>query len=103
MAKAIEVVADGKPTAIQIRNVYYMFLYAWDQFTGNRETELQVSESTNLVELFVKVLLSGARRLMRRGLDRGYLEVVEETSSPRGRFIIGESLKRTTYLRGTTV
>jgi 5-methylcytosine-specific restriction enzyme subunit McrC len=55
------------------------------------------------VDLFAKVLINGVRRLLRRGLDRHYLEVEEETASPRGRFLLSETFKRTTLIRGRAV
>jgi 5-methylcytosine-specific restriction enzyme subunit McrC len=89
--------------AIPIQNLYYLFLYAWDRFPEGQAIEVDATDSPDLVDLFAKVLISGVRRLLRRGLDRHYLEVEEETASPRGRFLLSETFKRSTLIRGRAV
>lgn len=86
------------------RNLYYMLLYAWGHFRAG-ETELVGSDdSPNLPTLLAKVLNSHAHRLLRRGLDRGYLALAEEGRSIRGRILVSEIAKRQTVkLRGTAV
>jgi 5-methylcytosine-specific restriction enzyme subunit McrC len=90
-------------SSIPIQNLYYLFLYAWDRFPEGEAIEVAATHSPDLVDLFAKVLLSGVRRLLRRGLDRHYLEVEEETASPRGRFLLSETFKRSTLIRGHAV
>jgi 5-methylcytosine-specific restriction enzyme subunit McrC len=90
-------------SSIPIQNLYYLFLYAWDRFPEGQAIEVAATDSPDLVDLFAKVLLSSTRRLLRRGLDRHYLEVEEETASPRGRFLLSETFKRSTLIRGRAV
>jgi 5-methylcytosine-specific restriction enzyme subunit McrC len=90
-------------SSIPIQNLYYLFLYARDRFPEGQAIEVAATHSPDLVDLFAKVLLSGTRRLLRRGLDRHYLEVEEETASPRGRFLLSETFKRSTLIRGRAV
>ena len=103
MAKQIEVVAASPKSPIEILNLYYMFLYVWEDFDGAETEDVKLSESTDLVNLFAQGLRNGLRRLLRRGLDRGYHDVIEETRSPRGRFLFGESIKQASYLRSAAV
>ena len=103
MAKQAEVVEGDHKSQIEIRNLYYIFLYAWGYFEGTETTDLGISMGTDLINLFAIVLRNGLRRLMRRGLDRGYQEVIEETRSPRGRFLLGDTVKRASLLRNTSV
>ena len=81
-----------------------MLLYAWGCF---REGEMQLvgsDESPNLPTLLAGVLNVHAHRLMRQGLDRGYVGVIEESRTIRGRLLLGEMAKRQTLkLRGTAV
>ncbi|MDC0887356.1 hypothetical protein OAS19_06165 [Altererythrobacter sp.] len=81
-----------------------MLLYAWGCF---REGELQLvgsDESLNLATLLASVLNVHTHRLMRQGLDRGYVDVTEESRTIRGRLLLGEMAKRQTLaLRGTAV
>lgn len=103
MAKQAEVVREARTSRIEITNLYYMFLYAWGYFEGAEVAEVEISETTDLTNLFAKVLGKGLRRLLRRGLDGGYRETVEETRSPRGRFLLGDSIQRASFLKNSVV
>jgi len=84
---------------IPIQNVYYLLLYAWDRFTPTRQIEVGADQSPYLPNLLARILLEGTRGLLRRGVDRGYMGYSEELTSPRGRFLLGETLKRASYTR----
>jgi 5-methylcytosine-specific restriction enzyme subunit McrC len=84
---------------IPILNAYYLFLYAWDLFREGRSIDIGTTDRTDLPNLFAKVLESGTKRLLRRGLDRGYQEIIEETSAPRGRFLLADTIKRASLTR----
>lgn len=91
-------------TEIPIRNLYYLFCYAWARFPDQAgPVEVGIDECPDLPNLFARVLINSANRLMRRGLDRGYREFIEETRSPRGRMLLGEIVKRQSLLRGAVV
>lgn len=82
------------PSAIPIRNLYYLFCYAWNRFEEGRSVEVGATDSPDLFSLFAKVILNATHRLLRRGLDRGYVVVSEDTACLRGRVVIGETIKR---------
>jgi 5-methylcytosine-specific restriction enzyme subunit McrC len=86
--------------SIPIRNVYYLLLYAWDQFTPKNQAEVGVESSFDLPNLLGRVLAEGTRRLLRRGSDRGYIGCVDELTGPRGRFLLAEAIKRSSFVRG---
>ena len=88
---------------IPIRNLYFIFCYAWAQFPGGETVDVGIDECPDLQNLFSKILIEGANRLIRRGLNRGYREVVEETRSPRGRLILEQIVKEQTLRRGVVV
>jgi 5-methylcytosine-specific restriction enzyme subunit McrC len=83
------------PRAIPVRNLYYLFLYAWDRLPEGGAVDVSGVEGPELPNLLAKVLLEGTRRLLRRGLDRGYVERDEDTARPRGRMLVGETVSRT--------
>ncbi|NOJ39981.1 5-methylcytosine restriction system specificity protein McrC [Bradyrhizobium australiense] len=85
---------------IPIRNIYYLFCYAWERFPEGGSTEAGVDDCPDLPNLFARVLINGARRLLRRGLDRGYISFEEELRSPRGRLLIDRTIKEQTLQRG---
>lgn len=88
---------------IPIRNLYYLFCYAWERYPEGGAVEVGVDECPDLPNLFARVLLNGLNRLLRRGLDRGYIESEGELRSPRGRILVDASLKAQTWERGTLV
>ncbi len=86
------------------RNLYYMLLYGWGHFCEGELRLVGTDESPNLPTLLAKVLNFHSHRLMRQGLDRGYVDVKEEGRSIRGRLLMGDMAKRQTLkLRGTAV
>jgi 5-methylcytosine-specific restriction enzyme subunit McrC len=88
---------------IPIRNLYYLFVYAWAQFPGGRFVETGVDDSPDLPNLFAAILSTGVRTLLRRGLDRGYQTLTEELIGPRGRLRLDRMIAEATLLRGTAV
>lgn len=88
---------------IPIRNLYYLFLYAWARFPGGAIGEVGVDQSPDIPTLFAKLLSAGTRRLFRRGLDRGYETFTEDLVGPRGRLRLDRMIKEATHLRGMAV
>jgi 5-methylcytosine-specific restriction enzyme subunit McrC len=88
---------------IPVRNIYYLLLYAWGHFKSGGIRGVGTDESPDLPNLLGKVLNTGVHRLLRRGLDRGYIEVTEETRSPRGKLRLDLMTKQQTMLRGFAV
>ena len=88
---------------IPIRNLYFIFCYAWAQFPAGEAVDVAIDQCPDLQNLFAKVLVEGVNRLVRRGLDRGYRETVEETRSPRGRLLLDLIAKEQTLRRGTVI
>jgi 5-methylcytosine-specific restriction enzyme subunit McrC len=88
---------------IPIRNLYYLFCYAWERFPEGGAVEVGVDDCPDLPNLFARLLVNSAHRLMRRGLDRGYRGLIEETRAPRGRMLLDEIVKGQTLRRGALV
>ena len=82
---------------------YFLVIYAWDQLAEGELVDVAADDSKTAVELFARVLTNGARRLLRRGFDRGYLDQIEQTPQPRGKFNISASIGRLAWQSGTMV
>ncbi|MFM7009522.1 MAG: 5-methylcytosine-specific restriction endonuclease system specificity protein McrC [Betaproteobacteria bacterium] len=78
---------------IPIENIYYLFCYAWNRFEEAQKIPMGGAHSPDLPNLLARVLLSGVRAVMRRGLDRGYLPHQDEIATVRGRIELGPSLR----------
>jgi 5-methylcytosine-specific restriction enzyme subunit McrC len=79
--------------AIPVENIYFLFCYAWNRFEEARSIPIGGTASPDLPNLLGRVLLHGARALLRRGLDRNYQDWSEEISTVRGRIELGASLQ----------
>lgn len=79
---------------IPIQNIYYLLCYAWDQLDEGRVVDVEGVDSPELADLFGHVLASGTRHVLRRGLDRGYVPVREDTPRLKGRIDFDETLRR---------
>ncbi len=86
--RVIEVAAT-----IPIRNLYYLFLYAWNRFEEGRPVDVGGVDSPELVDLFGKVLAGGLKRLIRRGIRRSYVSVHEDLSRLKGRVNFAGSME----------
>lgn len=86
---------SGMSTApgIPIENIYFLYCYAWNRFEEARSIPIGGTSSPDLPNLLGRVLLHGARALMRRGLDRNYQDWSEEIPTVRGRIELGASLR----------
>lgn len=87
---------------ITVRNIYYLLLYAWDKFDEGRMVSIDAEPDTDLVNLLALVLTRGIDQLLRRGLDRGYLSVVEELAGIRGKLDLSTSIKSNLLPRART-
>jgi len=70
---------------IPIANIYYLFCYAWNRFEEAEHLAVGADECPDLPNLLAKVLISGARALLHRGLDRGYQPFQDNIGTVRGR------------------
>ena len=79
---------------IPVANLYYLLLYAWDRLEEGRTVDVSGVEHGRTLDLVARVLDAGARRALRRGLDRGYAPRTEATARLRGRVAFGPSVQR---------
>jgi 5-methylcytosine-specific restriction enzyme subunit McrC len=78
---------------IPIANIYYLFCYAWNRFEEAKALSTGTEESPDLPNLLAKVLLTGTKALIRRGLDRGYRLHQEDLGTVRGRIELEGSIR----------
>jgi 5-methylcytosine-specific restriction enzyme subunit McrC len=88
---------------IPIANIYYLLCYAWDALEEKQDVaDVGATDSTELLDLFARVLVSGTRRLIRRGLDRGYLLQEDEIPGVRGKLLVTQTVRRSSLRQGRT-
>jgi 5-methylcytosine-specific restriction enzyme subunit McrC len=79
---------------IPILNLYYLLCYAWNRLDEKEIVSAQPLEMQHMVDLLGNVLVNGVSYLLRKGLDRGYLPISEETGTIRGRINFQTTLRK---------
>lgn len=79
---------------IPIQNIYYLLCYAWDKLEERDVVAVESLDTTDLANLFARVLVNGTNHLLKRGFDRGYVQRHEWTSRLRGRVCFQEAIRR---------
>ena len=86
--------------SIPVHNVYYLLCYAWNALDEGRLVDVDTIRPRHVVDLLASVLASGTKHLLRRGLDRGYLEHRERLSTIRGRIELAPTIRRGLHRQG---
>lgn len=89
--------------SIPIRNIYYLLLYAWDRLDERDDACVGGLETTQLVELFGRILHGTTTRIFRRGIDKSYRAATELVTGARGRIELTPTLRQDLLARGQTV
>src|SRR5262245_12373686 len=87
---------------IAIKNLFYLLLYAWDALDQCQMTSVDAEPETDLLNLLASVLCRGVDRLLRGGVDRGYLFQQEEILGIRGKLDLSATLKANLMSRART-
>jgi 5-methylcytosine-specific restriction enzyme subunit McrC len=85
---------------IPVQNIYYLLCYAWNHFEEGDISDVASSDFDNVVDLLASVLCRGTGRLLKKGLDRGYLEQEEVLSTIRGRIDVSFTVRHGLHHRG---
>lgn len=88
---------------IPIKNIYYLLCYAWNKLEESERIKIDVEEQTQLLDLFAKVLINATKMLIKRGLDRNYIENMQEISGIKGKLQTSQTLKSNLLLKRKTL
>lgn len=87
---------------VPVRNLYYLFAYAWDQFPIAADADSGEDAGPDGTTLLTRVLVVGMLRQLRRGLDRIYVSQEKELVGVRGRVDVARTLTGSLLQRGRT-
>lgn len=87
---------------VPVQNIYYLLSYAWNKLEECDRVAVQVVGETDLVNLLAKVLYNASKLLLKRGLDKAYLERRHEVIGIKGKLDLSETLKRNLLSRQRT-
>jgi 5-methylcytosine-specific restriction enzyme subunit McrC len=79
---------------IPIKNLFFILCYSWGRLDEGELVRASVDDVKTPQDLLARVLVNGANRVLKDGLDRGYLEFAEESSSLRGKIDFSGSISR---------
>lgn len=84
---------------IPVANIYYLLCYAWNKLQEKDRVAVDAEACNTLPDLFARVLYSGASYLLKKGLDRDYIEHEEALSGVKGKIDFSSSAKQNLLIR----
>ncbi len=88
---------------IPIENIYYLLCYAWNKLDEKERVSIDVDDKTELLDLFAKILINGSKILLKRGIDRNYIEVTEELAGVKGKLEFSQTVKQGILFKQRTI
>lgn len=88
---------------IPIQNLYYLLCYAWNKLDERDRVNVDALDSTELLDLFAKILIRGTTRLLKQGLDRDYIDHEDVVNGVKGKLLLTSSIKRNTLRQLRTI
>jgi 5-methylcytosine-specific restriction enzyme subunit McrC len=79
---------------IPIKNLFFILCYAWGRLDEGELVSASIDEVSTPQDLLARILINGSNRILKDGLDRGYLEFAEESSSLRGKIDFSTSISK---------
>ena len=88
---------------IPIENIYYLLCYAWNKLDEKERVNVAIDDKTELLDLFAKVLINATKMLLKRGIDKNYIDHAEEISGVKGKIQISQTLKSNLLFKQKTI
>jgi len=88
---------------IPIENIYYLLCYAWNKLDEKDRVAVSIDDKTELLDLFAKVLINATKILLKRGIDKSYVDYTEELAGVKGKLDVSQTLKRNILFKQKTI
>ena len=79
---------------IPLQNLYYLLAYAWDCDKSSGVRSIKGLSAKTPMDLIAELLVGTVDRLLRRGLDQGYVDHCVDLRSPRGKMDLSVTARR---------
>jgi 5-methylcytosine-specific restriction enzyme subunit McrC len=79
---------------IPVKNLFFLLSYGWDVNWDLEWSAISGDQSGDPLNLLTRILVSSTDRLIRRGVDRGYVAYSGEILGVRGRIDLSTTIKR---------
>ena len=88
---------------IPIENIYYLLCYAWNTLEEKEQVDVTVDDHSQIIDLLSRVLINGTRIILKKGLDKHYVEEVNEIAGIRGKLALGQTIKHNLLHKQRTI
>jgi len=88
---------------IPIENIYYLLCYAWNKLDEKDRVSITIDDKTELLDLFAKVLINASRMLLKRGIDKSYIDNTSEIAGVKGKLEMSQTLKSNLLFKQRTI
>lgn len=88
---------------IPIQNIYFLLCYAWNKLEEKDKVKVDIEDSTQLLDLFAKIIINGSKILLKRGIDRSYVNKNDEIAGIKGKLLLADTIKGNLLLKQKTV
>jgi 5-methylcytosine-specific restriction enzyme subunit McrC len=88
---------------IPIENIYYLLCYAWNKLDEKERVNVSIDDKTELLDLFAKILINATKMLLKRGIDKNYIDYTEELAGVKGKVQISQTLKSNLLFKQRTI
>ena len=88
---------------IPIENIYYLLCYAWNKLDEKERVNVSIDDKTELLDLFAKILINATKMLLKRGIDKNYIDYTEELAGIKGKVQISQTLKSNLLFKQRTI
>jgi 5-methylcytosine-specific restriction enzyme subunit McrC len=88
---------------IPIENIYFLLCYAWNKLDEKERVNVSIDDKTELLDLFAKVLINATKMLIKRGIDKNYIDHTEELAGVKGKVQLSQTLKSNLLFKQRTI
>ena len=88
---------------IPIENIYYLLCYAWNKLDEKDRVSVSIDDKTELLDLFAKVLINASKMLLKRGIDKSYVDHTSELAGVKGKLEMSQTLKSNILFKQRTI
>jgi 5-methylcytosine-specific restriction enzyme subunit McrC len=91
------------PIEIPIQNIYYLLCYSWNKLEEKKRVDVSIDGITELLDLFALVLINATKMLLKRGIDKNYVDHTVELAGVKGKIQISRTLKSNLLFKQRTI
>jgi 5-methylcytosine-specific restriction enzyme subunit McrC len=88
---------------IPIENIYFLLCYAWNKLDEKERVNVSIDDKTELLDLFAKILINATKTLLKRGIDKNYIDHTEELTGVKGKIQISQTFKSNLLVKQRTI